>query len=217
VLAKIPRALELRKKEASFTEFGLLKTEFGPDISAEGQTGGMFNNTQRGANMPKTVFPMYRVPGVTTASGEGRSTLYSRISQGLWTKPVRLGPRSVGWPEYEVEALIAARIAGKSDEEIRALVLELEAARKDVGSGRDDEPALGSFSAAPKPTTGNRLSSIAANRRRSKRKAADPPDLLRKKNPAGGRVSKAIAAPSRCKSDRVAGPGESKVLPPDQR
>jgi prophage regulatory protein len=35
----------------------------------------------------------------------------------------------VGWPEYEVEALNAARIAGKTGEEIRRLVKKLEAAR----------------------------------------------------------------------------------------
>ena len=55
---------------------------------------------------------------------------YLRIAQGLWTKQVSLGPRCVGWPAHEVAALNAARIAGKTDEEIRALVLKLEAARK---------------------------------------------------------------------------------------
>jgi hypothetical protein len=34
-----------------------------------------------------------------------------------------------GWPGEEVEALNAARIAGKTDAEIRALVVKLEAAR----------------------------------------------------------------------------------------
>ncbi len=33
-------------------------------------------------------------------------------------------------PAHEVAALNAARIAGKTDEEIRALVVKLEAARK---------------------------------------------------------------------------------------
>jgi prophage regulatory protein len=40
-----------------------------------------------------------------------------------------LGPRCVGWPAHEVATLNAARIAGKTDNEIRVLVLELEAAR----------------------------------------------------------------------------------------
>jgi prophage regulatory protein len=36
----------------------------------------------------------------------------------------------VGWPSNEVEAINTARIAGKTDEEVRALVAKLEAARK---------------------------------------------------------------------------------------
>lgn len=71
-----------------------------------------------------------RLPTVKIQSGYSRSTIYLRISQGLWTKQVCLGPRSVGWPSGEVAALNAARIAGKSDQEIRDLVLKLEAARK---------------------------------------------------------------------------------------
>ena len=71
-----------------------------------------------------------RLPAVKSESGYSRSTIYLRIAQGLWTKQVSLGPRCVGWPAHEVEALNAARVAGKSDEEIRALVVKLEAARK---------------------------------------------------------------------------------------
>ena len=71
-----------------------------------------------------------RLPAVKAESGLSRSTVYARIGQGLWTKQVSLGPRCVGWPAAEVEALNAARIAGKTDEEIRALVAKLEAARK---------------------------------------------------------------------------------------
>jgi len=71
-----------------------------------------------------------RLPAVKSESGLSRSTVYLRITQGLWTKPVSLGARAVGWPSCEVTAINAARIAGKPDEEIRALVLKLEAARK---------------------------------------------------------------------------------------
>ncbi len=71
-----------------------------------------------------------RLPAVKAASGYSRSTVYLRMTQRLWTKPVRLGPRSVGWPSDEVDALNAARISGKTDAEIRALVERLETARK---------------------------------------------------------------------------------------
>ena len=71
-----------------------------------------------------------RIPAVTSESGLSRSTIYLRIAEGLWTKPVSLGQRAVGWPSDEIEAINAARIAGKTDEEIRQLVVKLEAARK---------------------------------------------------------------------------------------
>jgi prophage regulatory protein len=73
-----------------------------------------------------------RIPAVKFASGLSRSTIYLRVSQGLWTKPVSLGPRAVGWPSDEVEAINTARIAGNTDDEIRVLVTKLEAARKET-------------------------------------------------------------------------------------
>ena len=73
-----------------------------------------------------------RLPEVLAETGASRSTTYYRISQELWTKQVRLGPRMVGWPADEVSALNAARISGKSDDQIRALVRKLEADRKAV-------------------------------------------------------------------------------------
>ena len=71
-----------------------------------------------------------RLPAVMSESGLSRSTIYLRMSQGLWTKPVKLGARAAGWPADEIAALNAARIAGKSDDAIRALVVKLQAARK---------------------------------------------------------------------------------------
>jgi prophage regulatory protein len=87
----------------------------------------MFNGAQRSANMSHII---YRLPAVKAESGLSRSTIYLRIEQRLWTKPVSLGARAVGWPSSEVAALNAARVAGKTNEEIRALVVRLEASRK---------------------------------------------------------------------------------------
>ncbi len=66
---------------------------------------------------------------VEAETGYSRSTIYLRISQGLFIKPVSLGARAVGFPAGEVTALNAARIAGKSEADIRALVAKLQAAR----------------------------------------------------------------------------------------
>ncbi len=73
---------------------------------------------------------LLRLPAVKAESGYSRSTIYLRMSQGLWTRPVSLGARAVAWPAGEVTALNAARIAGKTDADIRALVAKLEAARR---------------------------------------------------------------------------------------
>ncbi len=73
-----------------------------------------------------------RLPAVKTNTGLSRSTIYLRIAQGEFPKPVSLGGRAVGWPAHEVATLNAARIAGKSNAEIRELVVALEAARKTV-------------------------------------------------------------------------------------
>lgn len=78
-----------------------------------------------------------RLPSVKAETGIARSTLYLRISQGLWPDPVQIGARAVGWPAREVAALNAARIAGKSDDQIRELVRDLMAARK---QGPNSEP-----------------------------------------------------------------------------
>jgi|TARA_B110000908_G_scaffold169331_1_gene226244 prophage regulatory protein len=52
------------------------------------------------------------------------------IQQELFTRPIAIGLRAVGWPEHEVSELNAARIAGKDSDAIRQLVKDLEAARK---------------------------------------------------------------------------------------
>ncbi len=89
----------------------------------------MSNNTHQGANM---TYSILRIPAAKSQSGYSRSTIYLRISQGLWTKPVSLGPRAVGWPSNEIEALNAARISGKTDAQIRELVRSLHTKRKEL-------------------------------------------------------------------------------------
>jgi len=44
----------------------------------------------------------------------------------------------VGWPAHEVVSLNAARIAGKSNDEIQALVIKLEADRKKAAGCAND-------------------------------------------------------------------------------
>lgn len=70
-----------------------------------------------------------RFPSVLARCGKTRSPLYADIASGVFVRPVKLGLRACGFPEHEVEAIIGARIAGKSDADIRALVERLHEAR----------------------------------------------------------------------------------------
>lgn len=64
--------------------------------------------------------------------GDAKSTLWEQVNDGTFPPPIKIGCRAVGWVETEVEAVIAARIAGRSDEEIRNLVAKLVAARRET-------------------------------------------------------------------------------------
>lgn len=76
-----------------------------------------------------TINPLLRRPIVEQATGDSRSTIYRKIKRGLFSKPVSIGGDRVAWPQNEIVAINQARIAGKSDAEIKQLVIELEAAR----------------------------------------------------------------------------------------
>jgi prophage regulatory protein len=80
-------------------------------------------------NALPTITPLLRRPAVEAATGKSRSTIYREIAKNLFPKPVQIGGERVAWPANEVAALNQARIAGKSNDEIRQLVVELEAAR----------------------------------------------------------------------------------------
>ena len=51
-----------------------------------------------------------RLPAVKTITGLSRSTIYMRISQGTFPKPVSLGGRAVGWLEAEVQGWLQRQI-----------------------------------------------------------------------------------------------------------
>ena len=68
---------------------------------------------------------------VIERSGLTKSPLYAAVAAGVFTRPVKIGgARASGWPAHEIDALIQARIAGASDDDIRKLVQRLHEARK---------------------------------------------------------------------------------------
>lgn len=74
-----------------------------------------------------------RTPNVLTRRGDSKSQLYRDIKAGLFPKPVSIGAQAVGWPEHEVEAVLRARIAGRSPDQVRVLVARLFTERLTAG------------------------------------------------------------------------------------
>ena len=51
-----------------------------------------------------------RLPTVKARTGLSRSTIYLRISEGRFPKPVSLGGRAVGWIEAEIDEWLNQQI-----------------------------------------------------------------------------------------------------------
>ena len=71
--------------------------------------------------------------------GKRRSTKNNDIRRGLLPRGVPLGPREIGWPEHEIEAINCARLRGASAEDVKALVTKLEAERLAYGADHDHQ------------------------------------------------------------------------------
>jgi len=73
--------------------------------------------------MPRKIL---RLPVVLDRTGPSRSTVYLRVTEGRFPRPVSLGARAVGWIETEVEEWIALQIeASREIREQRAGVNQL--------------------------------------------------------------------------------------------
>ena len=66
-----------------------------------------------------------RKPAVLSRTGMSHATLYRRINEGLFPPGVTLGNRSVGWLAHEVDTMLKAFAAGKTTEELQAIVKTL--------------------------------------------------------------------------------------------
>jgi prophage regulatory protein len=51
-----------------------------------------------------------RLPVVKSRTGLSRSTIYLRITEGLFPKPVNLGGRAVGWLASDIDRWLASRL-----------------------------------------------------------------------------------------------------------
>ena len=62
------------------------------------------------------------------------ASIYNAIRDGLFTTGVAIGQRARGWPDYEVDAIITAQIAGQTNDQIRELVQNLHAKRTELSA-----------------------------------------------------------------------------------
>jgi prophage regulatory protein len=51
-----------------------------------------------------------RLPAVKSRTGLSRSTIYLRVADGSFPRPVSLGARAVGWIESDIEGWISRKI-----------------------------------------------------------------------------------------------------------
>ncbi len=62
-----------------------------------------------------------RLPEVKLRVGLSRSSLYLRMAQGTFVKPIRLGPNSVAWREEDIDRWMTERITAGAAESTDAL------------------------------------------------------------------------------------------------
>jgi len=79
-------------------------------------------------------YSLIRIKKVEEKTGLKKSMVYDLMSKGEFIKPIKIGERACAWISREVDAINAARIAGKSSDEIRALVKTLMAKRQQMAN-----------------------------------------------------------------------------------
>lgn len=60
--------------------------------------------------MKQSTDEVLRLPSVIQKIGLSRSTIYASILEGNFPKPIRLGPRAVGWLKSEIDVWLNERI-----------------------------------------------------------------------------------------------------------
>ena len=63
------------------------------------------------ANINQEKLTILRRKQVEKRTGLSRSTIYLRIQEGTFPKPIKLGERAVGWLENEVDGWLKQQIA----------------------------------------------------------------------------------------------------------
>lgn len=80
--------------------------------------------------MQNRIFLM-RVPEAAAELGIKLSAYYEGVHTGIYPKPFKIGLRASRIASNEIGAIVVARISGKSDDQLRAVVTALAKARAD--------------------------------------------------------------------------------------
>ena len=59
----------------------------------------------------------------------GRSSLYAKVSKGLFPKPVKVGSRKIAWPQYEIDQMMNFYLSTTNEEETKSFVTKIEKIR----------------------------------------------------------------------------------------
>ncbi len=67
------------------------------------------------ANSTQEKLTILRRKQVEKRTGLSRSTIYLRLKEGTFPRPISLGARAVGWVENEIEAWLASRVESRDN------------------------------------------------------------------------------------------------------
>lgn len=79
-------------------------------------------------------FKVIRKPEAATLAGISKTNLYMQVKAGTFPPPIALGARAVGFLEHEVQAILAARSIGQSDDSLQSLVSSLVQMRQGIAN-----------------------------------------------------------------------------------
>jgi prophage regulatory protein len=76
-----------------------------------------------------------RKPEVLSRFRFSKSTLANKVNDGSFIPGCLIGPRSVAWISYELDAVAAAIATGKDQQEMKQLVSNLIIKRQELSQG----------------------------------------------------------------------------------
>lgn len=86
------------------------------------------------ASTPRPRSALIKITAVAAADSTSASSVRRAVADGTLPPPLKLSTKCTRWVASEVEAVLAARIAGKTADEIRLLVRQLVADRSKVSA-----------------------------------------------------------------------------------